>query len=79
MALEFIEARLMLFLTLALGPVFIICGAASTEAYFGNWLSKLANLIIHNTLIIVYVSMSMGIFMNNFQPVIGTVMNSIEP
>ena len=77
MALEFIEARLMLFLTLALGPIFIVCGAfPRTEAYFGNWLSKLANLIIHNTLIIAYVAMSMGIFMNNFQPVIGTVMNS---
>lgn len=77
MALEFIEARLLLFLTLALGPIFIICGAfPRTEAYFGNWLSKLANLIIHNLLIIAYVSMSLGIFMNNFQPVIGTVMNS---
>ena len=77
MALEFIEARLMLFLTLSLGPIFIVCGAfPRTEAYFGNWLSKLANLVIHNALIVAYVAMSMGIFMNNFQPVIGTVMNS---
>lgn len=77
MALEFIEARLMLFLTLSLGPIFIVCGAfPRTEAYFGNWLSKLANLVIHNALIVAYVAMSMGIFMNNFQPVIGIVMNS---
>jgi len=77
MALEFIEARLMLFLTLAFGPIFIVCGAfPRTEAYFGNWLSKLANLLIHNALIVAYVAMSMGIFMNNFQPVIGAVMNA---
>lgn len=77
MALEFIEARLMLFLTLAFGPIFIVCGAfPRTEAYFGNWLSKLANLIIHNALIMAYVAMSMGIFMHNFQPVIGAVMNA---
>lgn len=74
MMFELLEARLMLFLLLALGPLFIIAGAFSkTETFFNNWIAQIANLAVHNALIAVYIYMSLTIFMSNFGNVLMSV------
>ena len=74
MMFELLEARLMLFLLLALGPLFIVAGAFSkTETFFNNWIAQIANLAVHNALIAVYIYMSLTIFMSNFGNVLMSV------
>ena len=74
MMFELLEARLMLFLLLALGPLFIIAGAFSkTETFFNNWIAQIVNLAVHNALIAVYIYMSLTIFMSNFGNVLMSV------
>jgi len=74
MAFEIIEARLMLFMALGLGPLFIVCGAfTKTESFFNNWVAKLANLAILNALLMIYVAMALKIFMGSFGDMINAV------
>ena len=73
MMFELIEARLMLFLLLALGPIFIICGAFNkTETFFNNWIAQIVNLAVHNALIAVYIYLSLTIFLSNFDNLLFT-------
>lgn len=67
MMFELIEARLMLFMALGLGPLFIVAGAfPKTENFFNNWVAKLVNLAILNALLVIYVGMALKIFMGSF-------------
>lgn len=67
MMFELLEARLLFFMLLALGPLFIVAGAFSkTETFFNNWIAQIANLSVHNALIAVYIYMSLTIFMSNY-------------
>ena len=71
MAFEVMEARIVLFLVLALGPIFICCGAFETSKnFFNNWVAKLANMVVLNALIVVYVVLAIGIFTATLEPVL---------
>lgn len=81
MMFELLEAHLMLFLLLAVGPLFIIAGAFSkTESFFNNWIAQIVNLAVHNALIATYVYMSLTIFMHNYGEIlkIAATSNTVE-